>query len=264
VIITFVIPVRHPTNCHDWDKLTSNLSQTVASISKQTNPHWRAVIVANRDALLPDFKNKKIEISYVDFPPNTLYKKNNLSDMQFFDATRLDKGKRVLTGMLAFQDTHYYMVVDDDDLINHRLVEFLAQHQHVIGWKVKEGYVWGDGGKLLLINRNFHLLCGTSLIIHASLFNLPKTIDEILEEEIKVIYGSHVTIVNYLLEKGVTLQSIPFKAAIYRVGYAGSHSLAPTITRRVFNKKILSRPLKFILQLLSLRLLTEKIKNEFF
>lgn len=262
-IITFVIPVRHPENSSDWAKLKSNLAQTVHSINQQTHPNWRAVIVANRGVDLPALP-EKVEVVSVDFPPNRLYKKEGISDDLFYDATRLDKGRRVLNGMMAFRDTNYYMVVDDDDLINHRLVEFIVNQQHIKGWKVKEGYVWGDGGGLLLINREFHRLCGTSLIIRADLFRFPKTIDEASEHEIKTIYGSHITIVDYLLEKGITLQSIPFKAAIYRVGYAGSHSLAPTLKKRIFNKKILLRPLRFISHLMNLRFLSAQIKNSFF
>jgi len=262
-IITFVIPVRHPDNCHNWAKLKSNLTQTLASISNQTNPHWRAIIVANRAAELPVHSDLRIEVAYVDFPPNALYKKNNLTDALFFDATRLDKGKRVMAGVMAFIDTHYYMVVDDDDLINNQLVEFVSHQPHICGWKVKEGYVWDDGGKLLLINRDFHHLCGTSLIIRADLY-LPQKLDEVSEEEIKTIYGSHITIVDYLLKKGLTLQSIPFKAAIYRVGYAGSHSLAPTLTKRIFNKKMFFRPVRFFLHVLNLRFVTPHIKNAFF
>lgn len=262
-IITFVIPVRHPENSSDWAKLKSNLAQTVHSINQQTHPYWRAVIVANRGADLPELP-EKVEVVYVDFPPNALYKKAGISDALFYDATRLDKGRRVLMGMMAIRDTRFYMVVDDDDLINRRLVGFLAQQKHVNGWKVKEGYVWSDAGRMLLVNRNFHHLCGTSLIISSDLFNLPKSIEDVSADNIKKIYGSHITVVDYLSEKGVSLNPLPFRAAIYRVGYSGSHSQAPTLSKRLLNRKMLLRPIRLISHLFNLRLLTLSIKNEFF
>ncbi|MGO7360364.1 galactosyl transferase, partial [Rhizobium ruizarguesonis] len=44
-LVTFIIPVRHQENARDWSRLKANLTQTVASISKQTNGDWRGIIV---------------------------------------------------------------------------------------------------------------------------------------------------------------------------------------------------------------------------
>lgn len=264
VIVTFVIPVRHQDNCNDWAKLKSNLTQTLMSISQQTNPNWRAVVVANQGADLPELPDK-VEVTYVDFLPNHLYQRDGITKKTFYEAVRLDKGSRVLSGMLAIRDTHYYMVVDDDDLISNRLVDFIATQTQTqtSGWKVTEGYIWGDGGKFLLLNREFHYLCGTSLIIRADLYNLPETIDQISEDEIRTVFGSHIKVIEHFLEKGITLKPFPFRATIYRVGYGGSHSLSPKFFKFIFNKKILLKPHQFILNVLSLRLLTDRIKKEF-
>jgi len=261
-IITFVIPVRHQDNCSDWTKLKSNLTQTLLSISKQTHPNWRAVIVANQGADLPSLP-EKVEVLYVDFPPNHLYQRGKNSKKVFYEAVRLDKGKRVLSGMLFFRDTRYYMVVDDDDLISNRLVDFIDKQKIVDGWKVTQGYVWGDGGKLLLINRAFHYLCGTSLIIRADLYNLPARIEDLPDEKIKNVFGSHIKVIDYFLERGITFNALPFRVTIYRVGYGGSHSLSPKFFRFIVNKKIILRPHLLILNLLSLRILTKSIKEEF-
>jgi hypothetical protein len=40
-------------------------------------------------------------------------------------------------------------VVDDDDVVSCRLTSFLAGHLGDNGWYVRDGYIWGDGGKLL-------------------------------------------------------------------------------------------------------------------
>lgn len=261
-IVTFVIPVRHQANCNDWAKLKSNLTQTLLSISMQINPNWRAIIVANRGADLPQLPDK-VEVCYVDFPPNQLYQRGQNSKKVFYEAVRLDKGKRVLTGMLSVRDTHYYMVVDDDDLISNRLVEFLSQQKIVDGWKVTHGYVWGDGGRMLLINRAFHYLCGTSLIIRADLFNLPSRIEDLSDDEIKNVFGSHIKVIDYFYDRGVSLKALPFHVTIYRVGYGGSHSLSPKFFKFIFNKKMILRPHLFFLNLLSLRLFTDSIKKEF-
>ena len=40
-------------------------------------------------------------------------------------------------------------MVDDDDVVSCRLTSFLAGHLGDNGWYVRDGYIWGDGGKLL-------------------------------------------------------------------------------------------------------------------
>lgn len=261
-IVTFVIPVRHQANCNDWAKLKSNLTQTLLSIRKQKNPNWRAIVVANQGADLPKLPDK-VDVCYVDFPPNQLYQRGENSKKVFYEAVRLDKGKRVLTGMLSVKNTHYYMVVDDDDLISNRLVEFLSQQKLVDGWKVTHGYVWGDGGSMLLINRAFHYLCGTSLIVRADLLNLPARIEDLSDDEIKNVFGSHIKVMDYFEERGISLKALPFHVTIYRVGYGGSHSLSPKFLKFIFNKKMILKPHLLILNLLSLRFLTDRIKEEF-
>ena len=52
--LTFIIPVRHQDNARDWALLKANLTQTAASIASQTHPGWRALVVANEGADLPD------------------------------------------------------------------------------------------------------------------------------------------------------------------------------------------------------------------
>lgn len=71
-LVTFIIPVRHQENARDWSRLKANLTQTVASISNQTNGDWRGIIVANEGADLPDLPEKFSAVR-VTFPPNDLH-----------------------------------------------------------------------------------------------------------------------------------------------------------------------------------------------
>ncbi len=62
---------------------------------------------------------------------------------------RLDKGRRVLAGILEADKSGYLMVVDDDDFVSCRLTRFVADHLGNNGWYVQNGYIWGDGGRLI-------------------------------------------------------------------------------------------------------------------
>lgn len=262
--ITFIIPVRHQDNSKDWSKLKSNLTQTIASIAAQTNPNWRAVIVANEKADLPEVP-QGFEVVRVSFLPNNMHELQGSDKEAFYDAFRVDKGRRVLTGMLHARDTLFYMIVDDDDFVSSKLTEYISHHRNENGWKITDGYVWGDGGKLLFIHNDFSNFCGTSLIIRADLYRLPASFEEASLDYIKTMLGSHVKISRILSDLGTPLSRLPFLGAVYRIGHAGAHSKSSKILGQYyFNKYVVKRPTVFFRNLMKLRFVDSVFKNEFF
>lgn len=263
-LITFVIPVRHQSNSKNWSFLKANLIQTIASIAAQTNNNWRAVVVANEGADLPKMPDG-FEIYYVNFPPNSMHEQQGSDKEAFYDAVRLDKGRRVLKGMLHVRDTAFYMVVDDDDFVSNALVDYVSRNVMANGWKINEGYVWGDGGKLLYVHHDFTNFCGTSLIIRSDLYSLPDSFEEASNEYIKTMLGSHVKIAKILADKGTFLASLPFRGAVYRIGHAGAHSKSPKIINLYyFNKHLILRPLKLIRNLFNLRFVNTSFRKQYF
>jgi len=263
-LVTFIIPVRHQENSKDWGRLKANLTQTIASIAAQTNPNWRAVIVANEGADLPNIPDR-FEVVRVDFPPNTMHEQQGIDKETFYDAFRLDKGRRVLKGMLQVRDTAFYMIVDDDDFVNNGLASFIGKNTAANGWKINLGYVWGDGGKLLFTHNDFADLCGTSLIIRSDLYQLPDSFEAASTGYIKNRLGSHVKIGKILAEKGTPLSTLPFRGAVYRIGHAGAHSKSPKIIGQYFlNRYLVLRPHLLLRNLFKLRLVDNSFKRVFF
>ncbi len=121
--ITFIIPIRHQLNAKNWSELRANLTQTVKSIANQDFDGWRAIIVANHGADLPPLP-PGFTVERVDFPPNRLHEQGNADKQSFYDAFRIDKGRRVLAGMLRAKPSDYFMIVDDDDFVSNRLSRF--------------------------------------------------------------------------------------------------------------------------------------------
>ena len=263
-LVTFIIPVRHQENSRDWNALKANLAQTVASIAAQTDKRWRAIVVANHGADLPTLP-EGFEVVRVDFPPNRLHEQNGVDIERFWDAVRLDKGRRILAGMLHARDTQFFMISDDDDCVSHRIVEYVAGHQDSNGWRIDKGYVWGDGGRVIITHDDFSNFCGTSLIIRKDLYQLPSDFSGATESYIKDMLGSHVRIAKLLAERGTPLSSLPFRGAIYRVGHAGSHSKSRNILRMyIFNRENLIRPRRLIANLLRIRWRTPAIDHAYF
>lgn len=264
VTLTFLIPVRHPANSSDWSRLKANLAQTVRSIAAQTNGDWRGIIIANEGSDLPPLP-ERFSVEWVQFSPNLRHEKGSGSTEEFLDAFRMDKGRRVLKGMLRARDSRFFMIVDDDDFVSSRITQFAVDHRDAPGWTIDLGYVWNDGGGILYQHHEFNHVCGSSLIVRADLYGLPDTFEAATSEYIKDMLGSHRRIAMLLAERGTPLGSLPFAGAIYRVGHAGSHSQTPPILRKyVFNRDTLRRPHKLVRNFFRLRRVDSSARREFF
>ncbi|HET7602615.1 MAG TPA: hypothetical protein VFK36_06320 [Gemmatimonadales bacterium] len=263
-LVTFVIPVRHQDNARDWAALKANLTQTMASIANQTRDDWRAIIVANEEADLPELP-PGFEVEWVTFPPNEMHERRGADLDAFLEAFRFDKGRRVLKGMLRARDSRFFMIVDDDDFVSARLVEHAARHPDANGWVVSRGYIWNDGGRLLLQYNEFNRLCGTSLMIRSDLYGLPQCFEHADCDWIKATLGSHLRIAGILADAGTPLETLPFRGAIYRVAHPVSHSTAPSLLHTYFlSSKALRRPGRVLRDAVKLRWLNRKLRREFF
>ena len=263
-LLTFIIPVRHQDNARDWGLLKANLAETVRSIANQTSADWRGIIVANEGADLPALPDR-FEVEWVTFPPNDMHERGGATVEDFREAFRVDKGRRVLKGMLRARQSCFFMIVDDDDFVSSRLVRFVSENRDANGWFIDRGYIWDHGGRLLLGHDDFNHLCGTSLIIRSDLYRLPERFEDASIEWIKSMLGSHVRIADILAGQGTPLAKLPFRGAIYRVAHGGSHSRAPSVVATYFlSWKALKRPRRFLRNAGKLRLLGGSAKREFF
>ena len=262
-IITFIIPVRHQENAKNWQLLKKNLTQTIHSISQQDGDAWKAVIVANYGADLPALPTR-FEIKWVDFHPNPMHDQGQGDRESFHEAFRIDKGRRVLAGMLHASEMGHVMVVDDDDFVSRKILPFVSRHSERNGWYIRDGYVWGEDDHFVYKRNDFSTICGTSHIIRADLYQLPDTIDSATDQYIRSMLGSHLFIHQHLDASGTPLEALPFPGAVYRVGHAGAHSQSSGVLREYFYKKsLLKRPDKFCQHVLRLRPLTAALRSEF-
>lgn len=262
--LTFIVPVRHQENAADWITLKTNLKQTLRSLSAQECSNWEGVVVANEGADLPEMPTG-FRVERVTFPPNKLHDMGSASKEDVLDAFRMDKGRRVLAGMLAARSSRYFMIVDDDDLVSSRLAEFVSESMGPVGWKIDRGYVWNDGTKLFFEHDGFNHVCGSSLIISASIYNLPSKLEEADIDFVKKMMGSHHGVDAQMIANGTPLQPVPFRAAVYRVGHVGSHSQVSGILKKyVFTGRWKRHPWRTLKRLARLRYRTQTLAREFF
>ena len=263
--LTFIIPVRHQNNAFNWDIVKTHLADTIRSIENQESKNWRAIIVANHGALIPSIPDG-FEVKRIDFPPNPKFEIGTAPIEDIYDAVRKDKGRRVLAGMLHAGAMEHVMIVDDDDFISRKLTSFIERNKTANGFYFQQGYIWGDGGHWLFhYDGDFSKQCGTSHIIRADLYNLPKSIEQANCEYVSSMLGSHIFIREFLKNNDTPLAPLPFIGAVYRVGHAENHSKSNDMLTEYFLQKWLWRkPLRQIRRLMRLRILSANITREFF
>lgn len=263
-ILTFVIPVRHPDNAANWQALKSRLAETLRSIAAQTSDDWEGVVVANRGSDLPPMP-ERFRVEAVDFAPNPLHELTEGTRERVYEAFRLDKGQRVLAGMLSCRSPNYFMIVDDDDFVSNRLAAFVRDKAGPPGWELAEGYVWSEGGRVVYRHPEFSKLCGTSHIVRADLLELPESMSAASEDYMKRRLGSHVSIDADLRAAGSPLAILPFRGAVYRVGHAGAHSKSQGLLRTyVLEPGVLRRPRNLVRNVARFERIGARMREEFF
>ncbi|WP_155999281.1 galactosyl transferase [Thioalkalivibrio sp. ALJ16] len=256
--LNFIVPIRHPDNVRDKTAQWRMLSETIASIAAQDGQGWQAIIVANNGVVLPPLPDGVVA-KRVDFPKNDHHERGARDNEAFWDAVRLDKGRRVAAALESINNDDFVMVVDDDDFISRRLAAFVAERTPDSGWYINQGYKWRTGARMLFKTNRFHVVCGTSLIVRAGCFNYKarnESVDAIRE------LGSHHLIRERLRDEGRPLSPIPFAGAVYRIGHRNAHSstrdpLAP-------KRKLRARMRSYWRKLTIPRPLTTRMRREFF
>nr|WP_315190042.1 galactosyl transferase [uncultured Albidiferax sp.] len=263
-MLTFIIPVRHQDNSKNWADLKKNLVETIKSVTAQKNNEWRAVIIANHGADIPDLP-PQFEVHRVNFPPNPNHEKKDSKLDAFYEAVRMDKGRRILAGLIYARPKGHIMMLDDDDFVSNRLSTHVSENSTANGWYFDEGYVWPDGGRMLYRYNGFNKYCGSSHIVRADLLKIPKSLEEASNEYISRTLGSHISINDDLKKSGSPLQPLPFVGAVYRTAHPESHSKSNGLFRQfVLNKRNLKNPYLFLKNINRFRTMTESIKSEFF
>jgi hypothetical protein len=277
-VLTFVIPVRHPSSIADPTQARALMAETVASVAAQTHPDWACFVAAEKDAdlppLPPGFEVVRTDIPAPVLPPMHVDRHTNRQ------LVRMDKGARIMTALVAAQPAGHVMVVDYDDLISRRLAALAAERPKANGWYAERGWLYSGGGFVSTCPEDFSRLCGTSIVVHSRLLKIPELREDIDLPHVARTLGDHIYIRADLAEAGTPLDPLPFPGAVYRVGHANSASVSVSMLSRLLNTTIIRTPenagarfryfrrfrgpREIVQNLARLRPLTTSLRREFF
>lgn len=173
-MLLFVIPLKSPKLSRNWPLAGRLFERCARSICAQTAPDFRVVVVCN-ERPLTGFTHPKLEYLEVDFPAPEERRPDEGTTSGYEYATSVemarknaDKARKVRAGLdygTRYKPTHS-MVVDADDCVSNRLVEFAAAHPSPPGWFFQKGFIYPEGGKCMYLNvKNFNQTCGSSALV---------------------------------------------------------------------------------------------------
>lgn len=203
--MVFIVPVKSAVISPSWERFSKLYERCIRSVCQQTDQDFKLIVVCNEKPIT-DFDHPNLHYVQVDFPPPTPEATSAFTGLH--SPKEADKSKKILAGLeyaQQFEATHV-MVVDADDCISNRIVEYVKKNPEVQGWYSKMGYVYREGSKLIFKKMDkFSSLCGTSLIVK------PQYIKGIISPD---LYFRHPI---RTLENGIKLQPLPFPAAVYTI-----------------------------------------------
>ena len=211
--------------------------------------------MANHGSDLPELPYG-FEVVWVDCEP---------TDTSQYSNIQVDKGRRLLSGILYAGAVGHVMFVDDDDLVNRHLVSFVNAHPRENGWYFHQGYLWSEGSPFLYKAHGFHELCGTSHILRSELLNLPSDLESASESYLTRFLGPHIHYKHDLAIAGTPLAPLPFIGAVYRVGHPESTIKTGFVFQKYFcDRNLFHKPWKLPYRLTKLRYKNRLLKKDFF
>ena len=202
-MLTFIIPLKSRQVSKDWSLVSSYVNRTIKSILSQSNDSYRVILVCNeRPENYSD--REKVVLIEESFPIPEKGK------------AMKDKWDKVIRGLIECKKlgTDYVMIVDADDILSNKLVEFVMADSTESGWLIDKGYGYDEGSRFLLPIDDFNKLCGTSSIVKVDEEQLPSS----MNESCFINENGHSEIDTYFEKVNRPLKKVPFRAVIYLTG----------------------------------------------
>jgi len=244
----FAVPLISKQACHDWGQVESLLNETLGSILNSTSQNYK-ILIACHDVPNTQYNDSnKIKYLQAGFPPLMGQNKPMLD--------KIFKLKMIGLEIQKNNNDCFVMLMDADDLVSNKLVEYVNKDQDNYGYYIYKGYELDYSLKRLRYCPRYHRLCGSSIILRVSKCDLPVLLDQKKEDNYfnKMIYVGHRYCEPISKSLNRPLKKIPFAAGVYIINNGENHSVLTNnigIRRRIVRALTPTFPLN------------NKIQNEF-
>jgi hypothetical protein len=273
--VAFLIPIASPRRAKDWHLACAYFKQTLSSIFNSTGRNY-CVVVAGHEP--PDFQlpqDPRFKFLSLDHPLPSLENGYWLAAVK----DKIIKLGAAWTYAKSNWNPQYVMKVDWDDLVSSRLVDWLVSAEDEAGYLIKYGWVWRSSTKhFTQRTEHFDRVCGSCLIIRSDLADrtgpfLTEVEGVRLDEASSrfaasdhyslvpgsgtstlLLNDSHQRYAAQFAYLGHRLATVPFSAAVCRLGHGNNAGTQPRRTQTVR---------MFLGRIRRTRLFTPSLKKEF-
>jgi hypothetical protein len=213
-MLCFVMALKSKRIANDWARTSRLCEAAVRSALNQTDPDLRIILVCHEP---PDWgisnADSRLELRMVDFPLPEPKK------------TMVDKWTKLQWGLVRASELRpdFVMLMDADDLVSNRLVQFAHGQRNANGWIFRRGYQYQYGSRWIEA-KDGTFNCGTNAIVGAHLIQFPIDIGKECRERCSILRWGHTVIAEELAKAGTPLAALPFRGGIYLVGHGDNDS----------------------------------------
>ncbi|MFE4124257.1 hypothetical protein [Priestia sp. YIM B13486] len=163
--IVFGISLKSKKVSRNWNKVQKNLSNTLKSIFRNTDQHFRVIIAGHNKPNIKELKDKRVKWLPVKFSSPTSPKG--------FSRDKMRKRKIIGEYLHKIGFSGYFMAVDADDWIHHRFVEYIRSQPFSNAFILEKGLITNIGRKEIWETSDFYKKCGTNALFYFSKKDFP-------------------------------------------------------------------------------------------
>jgi hypothetical protein len=211
-MLIFIVPLRSPETCLDWNTVSTLCNDTLDSLTKQNSEEYQILLVCNKPPLnLID--HDRITVVQASFPiPSS--RSERFGDIYRKIKRGMVEAKRLQ--LVKPDSSAFVMRVDADDLVSDRLASFVQGHPDRDGWYFPTGYIHEIGKDHLFLRPRFTTVCGTSHIFNCNYADFPDSMDTPSTEWLETVW-QHLNVNKLLQPINRKLNPLPFPGAIYQI-----------------------------------------------
>lgn len=207
-MIAFIIPLISKKNATNWGVVSKLCNRSINSVLNQSEKNFMIYLVCNESP--NEFKSSEyVCVIAKDYPIPPLG--NHRQSMY-------DKLCKARDGLVAASNAgcSHYMLLDADDCISRNLINYTRTYSEFDGWYLDSGWIrYAESCFVHIQKKNFHRLCGSSVIAPIDLNTLPDLNGDI--QQLRPFLEHH-RIVDTWINEGKKMQRLTRPSAIYVLG----------------------------------------------